>query len=298
MALGDQKRISVVRNNEVVPLLPGHHGAPKKVQPWNGVLLERHAVRPSEIPEHEHRDFCIHLQLAGHSDFEWWSEGRHNVERTRPGSLILLAPGTRDRLRWEGGSERLILSLDANALTETMESLGLSDIVEVRNQWALQDGALENLLREMGREAAQGWTFGNLYADLLRRELTRQLLQRHAVAPVQLPQLKGLLPAARLRLVFEYIHANLHHDLNLQELAAQVGLSSFHFAREFKNSTGQTPHQYVLDQRIARAKELLQRKGLTVQEIALEVGFSSAVNFVRAFRARVGITPGAWREQH
>lgn len=295
MALERANRISVVRGSELVPLLPGHSGA-RGAQPWSRTLLERHAVRSSEIPEHEHREFCIHLQLAGNSDFEWWSAGRHGVERTQPGSLILLAPGTRDRLRWEGTSERLILSLDPQALRETMESLEIAGEPEVANKWALQDAALENLLREMGREAAVGWPFGKLYADMLQGELTRQLLQRHAANPVALPVLKGRLPMARLRLLFEYIHANLDRDLSLQELAAQVELSGFHFAREFKASTGKSAHQYVLDQRMARAKDMLRRKGVSVQEIAAEVGFGSAVNFVRAFRQRVGVTPGAWRE--
>jgi len=65
----------------------------------------------------------------------------------------------------------------------------------------------------------------------------------------------------------------------------------------FRESTGVTPHQYVLEQRIARAKSLLRLGKQTVAEIALDTGFSSATNFVRAFRARTGITPGVWQKQ-
>ena len=88
---------------------------------------------------------------------------------------------------------------------------------------------------------------------------------------------------------------NLHRDVHLDEIARETGLSSFHFAREFRATTGQTPYQYLLDQRITRAKFLLRAKTSTVQDIAYETGFGSAVNFVRAFRQRVGVTPGAWQ---
>lgn len=295
MAVRGQSRISVVRNNEVVPLLPGHHGVERPAQPWEGMLLERHAVRASEIPEHEHREFCLHLQLTGNADFEWWSEGKHRVEHTSPGSLILLGPGTRDRLRWEGDSERLILSLDPAALRKTLDSMEIAADVEISNRWSLHDGALEHLVREMGREAEAGWPFGRLYAGLLQSEFARQLMARHAGIQA-LPAVKRRMPMAKLRAVFDYVYAKLDSDLSLQELAAVAGLSAYHFAREFRNTTGQAPHQYVLDQRIALAKELLRHKGAAVQDVATAVGFGSAVNFVRAFRRRVGITPGAWRD--
>ncbi|MBW8749698.1 MAG: hypothetical protein JF584_19515 [Acidobacteria bacterium] len=91
-------RILVIRNRDLVPLLPEPVQAAE--QPWPGVVLERHSVKPMEIPEHEHGDLCLHLQLSGDSDFEWWTEGKNRVETTAPGSMIVLPAGTRDRLRW------------------------------------------------------------------------------------------------------------------------------------------------------------------------------------------------------
>ena len=285
----------MLRNNELVPLLPCAQPGENAVQPWQDVLLERHTVRPLEIPEHEHQEFCLHLQLSGNSDFEWWSAGHHGIERTAPGSLILLAPGTRDRLRWQGPSDRLILSVRPDALRRKAEELDSTGDIDFTNRWSLQDPSLTNLLTEMGREASAGWPLGALYAGLLETNLTSQLLQRHAANPVRLPTLKGQLPMPRLRSAFEFIAANLHRDLTLDEIARQIGLTSFHFAREFRTTTGQTPYQYVLDQRIALAKQLLRLRTRSVQEIAYETGFNSPAHFIRAFHQRVGTTPAAWR---
>jgi AraC family transcriptional regulator len=289
-------RISVLRNNELVPLLPSRQPGDHIIQPWRDVLLERHSVRPSEIPEHEHHELCMHLQLTGDANFEWWSAGRNGIEKTAPGSLILIPPGTRDRLRWQGASDRLILSVRADALQRRAEELDSAGDIEFANRWSLHDAPLTNLLTEMGREASAGWPLGALYANLLETNLTSHLLQRHAANPVRIPSIKGKLPMPRLRSAFEFIADNLHRDLTLDDIAKHLALSPFHFAREFRNSTGQTPYQYVLDQRIARAKQLLKLRTHSVQEVAYETGFQSPAHFIRAFHQRVGATPGAWRD--
>ncbi len=289
-----RNRISVLRDSHLVPLLPS---APLigKEQPWRGVLLERHTVSVSEIPQHEHREFCLHLQISGEEPVEWWSEGRHGVERTAPGSMILLPPGTRDRIVWHGASERLILSFRSSVLDEMTDASELLP-AEFTSHWSLHDPALQRLVAEMGREAAAGWPLGGLYADLVTISFASHLLRRHAADAVDLGEVKGGMPVPRLRRVMEYITENIGDDLRLEAMAHEIGLSPFHFAREFRAATGQTPYQYLLDQRIERAKGLLRTGTLPVQEIALMTGFRSPVNFVRSFRQRVGQPPGDWRK--
>jgi AraC family transcriptional regulator len=288
-----QNRISVVRDNELVPLLPSHGEG--REQPWGGVLLERHKVSAIEIPEHTHREMCLHLQVSGQDAMEWWSGGRHGVEKTAPGSMILLPAGTEDRLRWHGESERLILTLRPELLERIAEeSSGVAPEFEAR--WSLKDAGLRRLLAEMGREASEGWPLGRLYADLTAVGLVNQLLRRHAAHPVDPGLQKGGLPMPQLRHAMEFISANLDRNLSLEEIAREVRLSQFHFVREFRAVTCQTPYQYLLDQRMERARQLLRNRSWTVQEIASMTGFSSPANFVRTFRQRVGVTPGAWRE--
>jgi AraC family transcriptional regulator len=258
------------------------------------VLLERHSVGGIEIPEHEHSELCLHLQVRGQEDFEWWSEGGNRIERTRSGSMILLAPGTRDRLHWHGNSERLILSMKPELLQRTALELGTNGDVSFRNRWALDDPATANLVTEMGKQAEDDWPLGKLYADLVGMSLASTLLRRFAETPPPAITRKGQLPMPQLRRAMEFITANLHRDVNLEEISAEIGLSPFHFARMFRETSGQTPYQYLLDQRISLAKSLLRNGTFSVQDIALQTGFSSPTNFVRAFRQRVGVTPGGW----
>jgi AraC-like DNA-binding protein len=108
-------------------------------------------------------------------------------------------------------------------------------------------------------------------------------------------QARGGLQPQTLRRVREYIESHVDESISLGKLAAVAGLSVFHFARAFKDSQGVTPHSYVLEQRIERAQKLLAGTDIPISRIALATGFSDQSHFARHFRARIGITPSAFR---
>ena len=89
--------------------------------------------------------------------------------------------------------------------------------------------------------------------------------------------------------------AHFDEQLTLESLARVAGLSVHHFARAFRQSTGEPPHQYLLRRRIERATEMLKQPHLPLSEIALAVGFSDHSHFARHFRRLVGMSPGAAR---
>jgi AraC family transcriptional regulator len=94
----------------------------------------------------------------------------------------------------------------------------------------------------------------------------------------------------------ELMSANLGTDeLTLQTIAAECELSTSHFARAFRQSTGQAPHQWLMVQRIAKAKDLLQNSTVPLAELALICGFGNQAHFSQAFKTRVGTSPGTWR---
>ncbi|MCG8710506.1 helix-turn-helix transcriptional regulator [Brenneria sp. 4F2] len=110
-----------------------------------------------------------------------------------------------------------------------------------------------------------------------------------------LPEVRGGLAPAVLRRVKEMMESRLGAPLTLAELATEAGLSEFHFARMFRQSEGMAPHQYVLMRRLARAEEMLRQNALSITEIALVCGFSSASHFSHRFKNARGMTPSALR---
>ncbi|MEC5320851.1 helix-turn-helix domain-containing protein [Brenneria populi subsp. brevivirga] len=111
-----------------------------------------------------------------------------------------------------------------------------------------------------------------------------------------LPEVRGGLAPTVLRRIKEMMECRLGEPLTLTELAAEVGLSEFHFARMFRRSEGVAPHQYVMRRRLARAEEMLRHSALSITEIALACGFSSASHLSHRFKRERGMTPSALRQ--
>ncbi|MCS3429691.1 helix-turn-helix domain-containing protein [Klebsiella sp. BIGb0407] len=125
--------------------------------------------------------------------------------------------------------------------------------------------------------------------------LLTHLVQHYSTVNWQLPITKGGLSPAILRRTQDYIEHHLDGPLTLEELALQAELSEFHFARMFKQSTQQAPHQYVMQRRMIKAKTLVCGTSQTLTEIALACGFSSASHFSNRFKTVWGVTPSGLR---
>lgn len=95
--------------------------------------------------------------------------------------------------------------------------------------------------------------------------------------------------------VREKIEANLDADLSLQSLAEESGYSRAHFTRLFRQSTGLTPHQYVMSLRLKRAQHQLKQRGSRIIDVAVSCGFSSQSHMTNLFRQRLEMTPGEFR---
>ena len=121
------------------------------------------------------------------------------------------------------------------------------------------------------------------------------LLENHSES--RLPPIKGKLSSKQLREIIEYIHAYLDTQLSLTELATHLNLSTFHFARLFKKSLGLSPHKYILQTRIERAKKLIISQHLPLSNIALQAGFYDQTHFGKAFKKYVGVSPKAFAQE-
>lgn len=133
---------------------------------------------------------------------------------------------------------------------------------------------------------------------LLTSSLANELLDHAVLSQVGLRdglRLKGGLAAHQQRLLIETIEHQLAEPLSIGQLAAQCALSPYHFARMFRESFGVPPHQYLLARRLDRARAWLRNSSMSLSDIALACGFTSASHFANRFRHAIGATPGAYR---
>jgi AraC family transcriptional regulator len=111
------------------------------------------------------------------------------------------------------------------------------------------------------------------------------------------PRAGSWMTSRRLRHLDELIDARLDDRLTVQQLAMAVGLSTGFFSRAFKASVGKSPHEYIIDRRISRARALLQMDELGLSHVALASGFTSHAHMTATFRSRLGVTPSQLRRQ-
>ncbi len=163
------------------------------------------------------------------------------------------------------------------------------------------DPAIERIGHEVLAEMREGRQLSQLRIDLLGQDLAIQLLRRHSnlasTRAFTRELSKGGLAPRHLQLVRDYLEDHLTEDVTLAELAALTGLSPHHLCRAFKQSTGLPPHRWRQALRIERAREMLERHGLSLSDIAAACGFASQQRFTTAFKNHVGATPAAWRRQ-
>lgn len=115
--------------------------------------------------------------------------------------------------------------------------------------------------------------------------------------PAQPPRPRSGLAPHRLQRVLSCIEARLAEPIQVRELADEIHMSPFHFARMFKLSTGHAPHAYITRQRMDRARSLLATTQLPLLEVAARVGYQTQAHFTGVFHRYVGTTPRVYRLQ-
>jgi AraC family transcriptional regulator len=168
--------------------------------------------------------------------------------------------------------------------------------VELRASRKFADLRLSAMVAAVHAEMVAGFPSGRLFLDSVEQAMAVTLVNGHAVRhrPVQL--YRGGLGSARLRRIKELVHSKIEDDLSLDEMAQSVGLSTAHFARMFRKSTGQTPHQFVLGQRLERAKAMLRAPHARVLDVAVACGFKTQQHFAQVFRGVWGVSPTEYRQ--
>jgi AraC family transcriptional regulator len=148
------------------------------------------------------------------------------------------------------------------------------------------------------RPARPGMTAGAVMAKAISRELrldaARPALRLLPDSEHRRHRFRGGLAGGALPRVRAYIDSHLGDRISLAELAREAGVSRFHFARQFRLSTGESPMGYLRRVRIERSKSILQTRDTTIAEVAARLGFSDQSHFTRIFGRLVGVSPGSF----
>lgn len=290
--------ITVVREGCTEPFLDIRPTLSSSAVQWHGITLENYTVPAVLISRHQHPEHFLHMVLQGNARYEVTKAGRTTQFTSHPGKVFLLPKGTVDEVNWLGDTKRMAAAIHPCLLTNALEETAHEVDIELKEHWELIDRPIASLLTAMQTDLDEGSPAGTIYGESLANALAVYLLNRYAVRRRIPVVYKGGLPGYRLKLVIDYIAENLESNIRLSQLSMVAKMSPHYFSELFKQSTGFSPHQYILLQRIERAKEQLRNPRLNIFDTGLNAGFRNHSHFARVFRKVVGVSPSLFRANY
>ena len=266
---------------------------------WESIVVKEYQLPPTQgsYPAFEQHDLTLCLTTRPHRIHLVMGEQRYVGIYSR-GDICITPAGIAVGYRAEGEDHFLQIRIEPQFLEQVAQETGEIDgtSVELIPKFRERNPQIEQIIMMLYAELNQGSGWGSkLYIESLSNALAVNLLRDYSVKKTNFNLHSGGLSDSQLLLVTDYINDNIDADIKLSDLAALARISQFHFSRLFKKSVGMSPHQYVIKQRVERAKSLLKNPELSVTDIALSCGFNSHSHLGKSFRKITGFTPKEYR---
>lgn len=254
-----------------------------KVECWEG---EGQELAEAVLPEHH---LIVNIGAPVSGEMRWSSH--RGINRPLASRHVALVPAYLPyRAVSTSRSKSLVLALRPDYLNSIRQAWSVAN-VELRPVYDVDDGFILQTALALADDVRGGNPIGALYGESLQAALAAHLLSHYATKLVSTPR-ADLGERHQIR---EMILDQLHKDLKLADLAQELQTDVSTFVRWFRKAYGLPPHQFILRERIGRAKVLLRTTSESLTNIALHCGFSSHSHFSTQFKRIVGVQPAKYR---
>ncbi|MEO1672233.1 MAG: AraC family transcriptional regulator [Cyanobacteria bacterium J06631_2] len=265
-----------------------------------GLVVERHVEPPDQVESEATKHHIIAYFLNDLSPRQITRlDGKEYDGELRRGDIWLKPSHSSGFWRWESNDNCLMFAIEPAFLSQvaTQNNCANSDRIEVLPVLKTCDPIFDALAIQFQQEMDNA-EFGNLmYLESLANQFAIHLLRKYCAFPLKLKEYTGGLSPYKLKQAVEYINDNLEQQVKLKDVAKLIDISQYYFCRSFRTSMGVSPYQYVIQQRVAKAKELIKSSKLPLADIAYSCGFSSQSQMTQHFRKCVGVTPKVYRDR-
>jgi AraC family transcriptional regulator len=263
---------------------------------WQGLNFLEFNHPSYRIGEHIQEYHSVAISLAKGVAKELTIDRRSYNSISSIGDVSIVPAKSTRSVAWVGNAAFALLTLSPEFVREVASELIDSNMVELIPQHVTQDPLIYQIALSLKQDIETGYPTGKLFGESAATMLVVRLLQQYAVRRPKQPIDEHGLSIYILRQVLEYIQVHLSQDLSIAELAQMVGMSTYYFIRLFKKSMHITPRQYIIHQRVERAKALLRSRDLPIIEVASQCGFTSQSHFTTMFRQATKTTPKAYQQ--
>ena len=267
---------------------------------WKSLLVEEFKQPPGTSESIIYEEHTICLCLTTRPNRIWQAMGdRTHVGLYTKGDMTI-APA---QVNWSYRTYNEDSYLQITIRPQFLEQIATEIInydparLELVKEFCVRNDKIEQLAMMLRAELHQGKNgVGQLYIDSLANALMINLLRDYSGTKPSIKTYEGGLSDRKILQVTDYINDHLTQSIKLEDLATYLEISRFHFSRLFKKSTGISPHQYVMQQRVELAKQLLKKSDIPLADVALKSGFNSQSHLGKYFREFTGATPSSYRK--
>ena len=265
---------------------------------WSTVHVEHHLLPATDTGEHTLAHHCICLALNSYRCDRWLDQHFYD-DLCHSGTFGIIPAAALHRAASSNNSIGFItLSFEPALLNRAAQEWVNPDLLQLIPHTATQEDLLIQAIGlALKNEVESGCAGGRIYGETLANAIVVHLLRHYCNRTPQIQSYSSGLPPYKLQCALTYIHDYLTQDLSLESIAAEVGLSQYYFSSLFKQSIGVSPWQYVIQQRVDRAKMLLKTSSLAISNIALLCGFANQNHLNRHFQKLTGLTPKNYRKR-
>jgi AraC family transcriptional regulator len=287
-------RILAYRECRLQPMIPAEPvGEPS---PSPSLLVERFDLATSHCQTHSHVDQVLSLHLKPNQVV--YEGPNYTVRRIQFGRGQV---GICDRhmlktVRLESLASFVCARVSDLALEDASRFVADRDRLQLCPTTSADDARITSLMYALEGERVRGFESGRLFLESVEAALASLLIVKWTKSILgSAPKRKGGLAPHRLRCALDFMHANLHRQIGLVNLAESAGLSVSQFSHQFRQSTGVSPYRYMRALRIEHSKRLLRNQKWSVLDVGLAVGFENQQHFATVFRRLVGHSPSRYR---
>ncbi len=295
LAMSEDKALVLTTDDEINQLFPRPPILTNENLNWDGISFKYLFIPAYEIPE-----VCSPL---GHSITIFTHgnnmiradrklDGRFQRESVFGGDIVITPANIGQKAAWDKGGDCIILGLETKHFARAIDESGEPEQVQLIPHFATPDPLVLQIGLGIKNVLENNPSRSRLYAETMVNALMVHLLQNYSARKPKIKQYINGLSQRQLTQVVEYIRNHLEQDLGLNELANLLHMSPHYFCHLFKQSMGMTPHQYIIQTRVNRAKELLLTRKYSIAEVSLIVGFANQSHLNRYFKKFLGVTPG------